>query len=345
MISSAFRSRQRFLAIATASALIVGGGAFSAPFASADDIEIVKHDIETKGFELSRKHEELKNLEGVLEERSSRVSQLDSLSADAAAKAAQAADARQVLQQTVDRIAQAKQTGTSIDDASAVLASGSPQEMIDRQAFLNSLSRGATDEIQRLQEEVKASARSASKANAKLQEAIFHKTDLEFQRGKLQEQRDALESEIAELEARVNALSDEERTALGGGGSVDLAAAGEALLSVAGSGASGAALTRLGMPYNWGAAGPDSFDCSGLMHWAYQQQGKSIPRTSQAQLSGGTPVSLDALQPGDIIGYYPGTTHVGMYIGDGKVVHASTYGVPVQVVPYDSMPITGASRY
>ena len=225
MISSAFRSRQRFLAIATASALIVGGGAFSAPFASADDIEIVKHDIETKGLELSRKHEELKNLEGVLEERSSRVAQLDSLSADAAAKAAQAADARQALQQTVDRIAQAKQTGTSIDDASAVLASGSPQEMIDRQAFLNSLSRGATDEIQRLQDEVKTSARSASKANAKLQEAIFHKTDLEFQRGKLQEQRDALESEIAELEARVNALSDEERTALGGGGSVDLAAA------------------------------------------------------------------------------------------------------------------------
>lgn len=62
MISSAFRSRQRFLAIATASALIVGGGPFSAPFASADDIEIVKHDIETKGFELSRKHEELKTL-------------------------------------------------------------------------------------------------------------------------------------------------------------------------------------------------------------------------------------------------------------------------------------------
>ncbi|MDU6418411.1 MAG: NlpC/P60 family protein, partial [Corynebacterium sp.] len=50
-------------------------------------------------------------------------------------------------------------------------------------------------------------------------------------------------------------------------------------------------------------------------------------------------------QPGDIVGYYPGVTHVGMYIGNGQVVHASTYGVPVQVVPLKSMPITGTARY
>ncbi|MDN6619454.1 MAG: C40 family peptidase, partial [Corynebacterium variabile] len=87
------------------------------------------------------------------------------------------------------------------------------------------------------------------------------------------------------------------------------------------------------------------FDCSGLMYWASQQLGKSIPRTSQAQVSGGTPVSRDELQPGDIVGYYSGVTHVGMYIGDGKIVHASDYGIPVQVVSVDSMPFAGASRY
>ena len=81
------------------------------------------------------------------------------------------------------------------------------------------------------------------------------------------------------------------------------------------------------------------------MVWAYAQEGKSIPRTSQAQLSGGTPVPMDQLEPGDVIGYYPGVTHVGMYIGDGQVVHASTYGVPVQVVPVDSMPVQGAVRF
>jgi len=81
------------------------------------------------------------------------------------------------------------------------------------------------------------------------------------------------------------------------------------------------------------------------MFWAYQQMGKSIPRPSSAQIAGGTPVSREQLQPGDIVGYYSGVSHVGIYIGDGKIVHASDYGIPVQVVSVDSMPFAGASRY
>ena len=76
-----------------------------------------------------------------------------------------------------------------------------------------------------------------------------------------------------------------------------------------------------------------------------RDRGKTIPRTSQAQLAGGQSVTRDQLQPGDIVAYYPGATHVGMYIGDGQLVHASDYGIPVQVVPVDSMPMVGASRY
>ena len=90
---------------------------------------------------------------------------------------------------------------------------------------------------------------------------------------------------------------------------------------------------------------PTPLIAPGLMYWAYQQHGKTIPRTSQAQIAGGQSVSVDDLQPGDLVGYFPGVTHVGMYIGNGQIVHASTYGVPVQVVPVDSMPISGASRY
>ena len=106
-----------------------------------------------------------------------------------------------------------------------------------------------------------------------------------------------------------------------------------------------AVMTRAGAPYVWGATGPDSFDCSGLMYWAYQQVGKTIPRTSQAQIAGGTPVSLDNIQPGDIVGYYDGITHVGMYIGNGQIFHASTYGVPAGVADLHMGPITGIARY
>ena len=107
-----------------------------------------------------------------------------------------------------------------------------------------------------------------------------------------------------------------------------------------------AALTRIGDPYVWGATGPDSFDCSGLMVWAYKQAGKTLPRSSEAQMGSGTSVDRGDLQPGDLIIYYPDAHHVGMYVGDGYVIHASTFGVPVKVVPIDQAgPYAAARRY
>lgn len=91
-----------------------------------------------------------------------------------------------------------------------------------------------------------------------------------------------------------------------------------------------AALSKVGSRYVWGAAGPDSFDCSGLTSWAYAQAGVTIPRTSGGQ-SGLPVVSMDALQPGDLITYYSPVSHVAMYIGNGQIVHASTASKPVYV--------------
>lgn len=93
-----------------------------------------------------------------------------------------------------------------------------------------------------------------------------------------------------------------------------------------------AALSRQGLPYVWGAIGPDTFDCSGLMLWAWQQAGVEIPRNSGAQ-AGLRDIPLDQLQPGDLVTYYSPVSHVGMYVGDGKVLHASMPGVPIKVVP------------
>ena len=106
-----------------------------------------------------------------------------------------------------------------------------------------------------------------------------------------------------------------------------------------------AASTRVGSPYVWGATGPNSFDCSGLTSWAYQEAGISIPRTSQAQIGGGTQVAKADLQPGDIVAFYSGATHVGIYAGNGQVVHAPYSGTSVSYAPVDSMPFYGATRY
>ena len=97
------------------------------------------------------------------------------------------------------------------------------------------------------------------------------------------------------------------------------------------------ALAQQGKPYVWGGTGPGGYDCSGLTFSAYQAAGVAIPRTSRAQSTAGVPVDKANLQPGDLIFFYNPVGHVGMYIGNGQMVHSSTYGKPVAVVPVDSM--------
>ena len=119
----------------------------------------------------------------------------------------------------------------------------------------------------------------------------------------------------------------------------------------AGSGGSGAARTALstalaqvGDPYVWGAAGPDSFDCSGLMQYAYAAAGVSLPHSSSMQSRMGTAVSTSAMAPGDLLFYYSPVSHVAMYIGGGKMVHARTFGQPVAVTSVDLGGYAGARR-
>lgn len=106
-----------------------------------------------------------------------------------------------------------------------------------------------------------------------------------------------------------------------------------------------AALTRLGAPYAWAAAGPDAFDCSGLVVWAFHQAGLTLPRSSQALASGGQPVSPDQMQPGDVISLFPDASHVGIYVGDGRMVHAQFEGLPVIVESLRGAPIHNVRRY
>jgi peptidoglycan DL-endopeptidase CwlO len=104
------------------------------------------------------------------------------------------------------------------------------------------------------------------------------------------------------------------------------------------------ALAQIGDPYVYGAAGPDAFDCSGLTMYAWAAAGVSIPHASWMQPQSGTPVSISALRPGDLVFYYSPISHVGMYIGHGEIVHAPHPGSSVQIVPLTSMPIAMAVR-
>ena len=94
------------------------------------------------------------------------------------------------------------------------------------------------------------------------------------------------------------------------------------------------AYTKLGSPYVWGATGPNSFDCSGFTSWVYRQHGISLSRTAQAQSQGGKAVDRADLQPGDLVFFGSSTsriTHVGIYVGNGQMVHSPQTGDVVKV--------------
>ncbi|MFG1796119.1 C40 family peptidase [Nocardia sp. NPDC049149] len=105
-----------------------------------------------------------------------------------------------------------------------------------------------------------------------------------------------------------------------------------------------AARSKLGAAYSYAAAGPDSFDCSGLVQWAYKQAGVDLPRTSYQQLAAGTPISVHELQVGDLVTFYRGS-HSALYLGDGTVIHAGTYSTGVTISPISSMPFAEARRF
>jgi cell wall-associated NlpC family hydrolase len=92
----------------------------------------------------------------------------------------------------------------------------------------------------------------------------------------------------------------------------------------------GFARAQIGKPYVWGATGPDSYDCSGLTQDAWQAAGVSLPRTTYDQVEAGTTVPLSQARPGDLVFFYDDITHVGIYIGNGMMIHAPKPGTYVR---------------
>ena len=104
------------------------------------------------------------------------------------------------------------------------------------------------------------------------------------------------------------------------------------------------ALSQLGKPYLWGADGPSSYDCSGLMLVAWRAAGKSLPHSSRAQFSSTRRVSIGQIQPGDMVFFGSPIHHVGMYIGNGSMVEASHAGTPVRIRSVYRKDMVGVGR-
>ncbi len=124
----------------------------------------------------------------------------------------------------------------------------------------------------------------------------------------------------------------------GGGQTVSVPVSGRAGTAV------NAGLSQLGKPYRYATAGPDSYDCSGLTHFAWGQAGVYLPRNSRAQFAALPHVDPANAQPGDLIFYYSPISHVGIYMGGGQLVHAPNSGTVVKVGTVNWSKVTGVGR-
>lgn len=102
--------------------------------------------------------------------------------------------------------------------------------------------------------------------------------------------------------------------------------------------------SKIGSPYSYGSAGPNAFDCSGLVFWSYKNAGKTIPRDSYGQMGGGKAVAYKDAKPGDVL-IFNGGSHSGIYVGNGEFVHSQTYGVPVHKQKVKTWALTAVRRY
>jgi cell wall-associated NlpC family hydrolase len=279
------------------------------------------------------------------------------------------------FQTSVDKLAAAQYMGGRTDGLDAILTAGSPQGLIDQLSVQRVMAAEMSAQMKSYREvgqqaalAEEASAKSAGEAKTAAEQAAAVRADLQSKQSKLQVQ-------IAVVKSQYTALTPSQREALAAMPPIPAPPAPEAApppdpgilaappegippgdvappdAAIPGGGAPEAAtviqaaLSRIGSPYVWGGSGPNQFDCSGLVMWAFQQAGMSLPHSSQALAQGGQPVSMDQMQPGDLVTYYSDASHVGIYIGDGMMVHASTFGTPVRVAPVDNAPIHNVRRY
>ncbi|WP_372493273.1 C40 family peptidase [Gordonia alkaliphila] len=248
-------------------------------------------------------------------------------------------------QTKLDALARASYRGARVNRLYAVLVSDSPQDLLNNMSDLEVLSRQSAADLKSIKGIAKDASNAKKTADQAAAAASTAVKDAARKRGDLQAKQADLQLEAVAVRAVYKSMTGKELAALRGPKySFDAKAVpkGTSPATVAVH----AALSRVGDPYVWGATGPDEFDCSGLMLWAYKQAGKTIPRTSEAQLAGGKAVDRKDIKPGDLIIYYPDAHHVGLYVGNGYVIHASTFGVPVAVVPIDKAgPYNSARRY
>lgn len=255
---------------------------------------------------------------------------------------ARANEEKERFRDRVDQLAGASfSSGAQFTKLSVLLSGDSAHDFLERSAALNVLAKQKVQVLDRLSTAVTEAESAKQRAANARSEAQKAKDKAVALLQDIEKRKDDLDEQIAKVKQAANLLSTAAQSQLQntGGPAPQVSAPGPAAQQ-----AVDAALSQRGTPYVWGGTSPGGFDCSGLIQWAYSQAGISLPRTAASQAQAGTPVPRSQLKPGDLVYFYSPVTHIGIYIGNGKMVHAPNTGSVVRIQDVYSDGYQGATR-
>ncbi|HEY6422650.1 MAG TPA: NlpC/P60 family protein, partial [Pseudonocardiaceae bacterium] len=263
--------------------------------------------------------------------------------ATATATADQARTAQGAFRAQVDRLTSATFEGARISSLTAMLISDSPQQFMDRMSALDVLAASNRKAMDQLSAAVSRTEQAEVAATDAQTRAAVAELDAGRIAGDVAQARLEMDRQIGLVQVRLGQLTADQHARYISEGftdfPVDMPGAGDGI----GVRALRAALTRQGAPYIWGAEGPSTFDCSGLVMWAYEQVGVSLPRVAFDQARTGSPV-VSGLLPGDLIALYSPVSHIGMYVGNGLYLNAPQSGDVVKVARVPWSDVTAVRR-
>ncbi|WP_055700498.1 C40 family peptidase [Streptomyces silaceus] len=245
------------------------------------------------------------------------------------------------LRDGLGSMASAQYRSGGIDPSLQLFLSSDPDDYLDKASALDQLSGKQVEALKKIQEKQRDLAQQRKEAAGKLDDLADTRKELGRKKkevqGKLGEAQKLLNTLTAKEKADLAAK--EQRASRAAGDRVDLGK--EAPASNRGAAALSAAATQLGKPYVSGGSGPNSYDCSGLTQWAYAHADVSITRTTYTQQNDGTKIGRSQLKPGDLV-FFNNLAHVGLYAGNGQVLHAPKPGA---VVRYEAMEYLGNFQF
>lgn len=249
------------------------------------------------------------------------------------------------LREKAGPLAAAQYRTGGIDPTVQLFLSSDPDDYLEQAEILGRTGDRQSAALRALQGKQRELAQERADAAERL-------TALKEARAKAAQKKDEVQTKLTKARKLLNSLTAQQRADLAAAQEREDTATGTSDATASYNGpASGRAKTaiefayaQLGKPYEWGSTGPNSFDCSGLVGASWRSAGVSLPRTVKQMYDAGRKVSKADLQPGDIIYWYNDTQHNGLYIGDGKAIHAPRTGKNIEIAPLDSMPFYAASR-